>query len=134
MDSKRKGKRGKQQKIKKNRIKRWEREVQKSIQLYQKWDPSPEISSMSTNSGPNTCDTTSYKRDNGIDVDRDDIHDSTYQLAVEFKFNNIPRPIDDYSRLNDIECNLLRELFSVTKLKNISVSGNIVTSMKTTLE
>jgi len=23
-------------------------------------------------------------KDNGIDVDRDDIHDSTYQLAVEF--------------------------------------------------
>ncbi|CAG2166097.1 unnamed protein product [Oppiella nova] len=88
-----------QQKIEKNRTKLREREVKKSIQLYQKWDQSLEISSTSTNSGPNTCDTISYKKDNCIDVDRDNIHDSTYQLAVELEFNNIPRPIDDYSRI-----------------------------------
>ncbi|CAG2169437.1 unnamed protein product [Oppiella nova] len=70
-----------QQKVEKNRTKLREREVKKSLQLYHKWEPSPEISSMSTNSGPNTCDTTN----------RDDIHDSTYQLTVELEFNNIPR-------------------------------------------
>ncbi|CAG2180790.1 unnamed protein product, partial [Oppiella nova] len=50
-----------------------------------------------------------------ITVEEDEISDRTYQKAVELELAvlPIPRTINDYTTLNDVECNRMIELFSI---------------------